>query len=537
MADQIDMSEQLEHLNRIGIELSAQRDINRLLEQILLAAKEITAADGGTLYLANEDGRSLRFAIVRTDSLGLAYGGSSGSEIPFPDLPLYGADGSENHNMVVAHVALTGQSINIADAYDAPGYDFSGTRAFDANTGYRSQSFLTVPMKNHEGELIGVLQLLNAIDPVSGEICSFSPAAERLVNSLASQAAVALTNRQLIQQLSDLFESFINLINVAIDEKSPHTSGHCQRVPEITMLIADALHSSEHPNWSDFRLDERERNELRIASLLHDCGKITTPAHVVDKSTRLETVFDRIELINTRFELIRRDLELEYLRRSLEQGNSPAADRQHQAQLKQLDQDLQFLQRINRGETYVTEDDLSNLQTIRERYSYRSGDRDLPCLSDNEMENLSIRGGTLTAAEREIMNQHINTTIKMLEALPWPRQLSRVPEFAGGHHERMDGKGYPRGLTREQMSIPARVLGIADIFEALTAADRPYKKPNTVSQALSILANFADNGHIDPDIFDIFVAERVWEDYAIRFLTPEQRDEVDIAALFARKTA
>ena len=213
--------------------------------------------------------------------------------MPFYPIQLYGKDGKPNHNMVAAHAALTGKTVNIADAYTAEGFDFSGTRAFDSKTGYRSKSFLTVPMRNHQGESIGVLQLINAQDPRSGEIVPFSPSDQRLAESLASQAAIALTNRMLINQLEELFESFITLINTAIDEKSPYTGGHCQRVPMLTMMLAEAVNETRAGPLADFQMSDKDRYELKIAGLLHDCGKVTTPVHVVDKATKLETIFDR----------------------------------------------------------------------------------------------------------------------------------------------------------------------------------------------------------------------------------------------------
>src|SRR5919108_1024389 len=232
-----DLGQRLEQLNLIGASLSAERDTNRLLELILTAAKTITRADGGTLYRLTEE-KSLRFEIVRTSSLKYYLGGTTGNPVPFYPIQLYNKEGKPNHSMVAAYAALTGKTVNIADAYTAEGFDFSGTRAFDAKTGYRSKSFLTVPMRNHEHETIGVLQLINAMDMRSGQIAAFSASDQRLAESLASQAAIALSNRMLINQLEELFESFINLINSAIDEKSPYTGGHCQRVPQLTMLLA-----------------------------------------------------------------------------------------------------------------------------------------------------------------------------------------------------------------------------------------------------------------------------------------------------------
>src|SRR3954464_14764322 len=310
------LGERLEQLNTIGASLSAERDINRLLESILAAAKTITRADGGTLYRVTE-GRTLRFEIVRTSSLKYYLGGTTGNPVPFYPIQLY-KDGTPNHAMVAANAALTGMTVNIADAYTVEGYDFTGTRAFDSKTGYRSKSFLTVPMRNHEHHVIGVLQPINATDPKTGDIVAFSASDQRLAESLASQAAIALTNRMLINQLEQLFESFINLINTAIDEKSPYTGGPCQRVPVLTMLLAEAGNDTKEGPLRDFMLTEKDRYERKIAGLLHDCGKVTTPVHVVDKATKLETLYDRVHLIDTRFEGLKRDLEIAALRKNID---------------------------------------------------------------------------------------------------------------------------------------------------------------------------------------------------------------------------
>ena len=516
-----DLVQRLEQLNAIGASLSAERDINRLLETILTAAKSITRADGGTLYRLSED-RTLRFEILRTTSLKYYLGGTTGNPVPFYPIHLIGKDGKPNHSMVAAYAALTGKTVNIADAYTADGFDFTGTRNFDKKTGYRSKSFLTVPMANHENEIIGVLQLINALDPKTGEIVPFSPSDQRLAESLASQAAIALTNRMLINQLENLFESFINLINSAIDEKSPYTGGHCQRVPALTMMLAEAVNETSSGPLSDFQMSDKDRYELKIAGLLHDCGKVTTPVHVVDKATKLETIFDRIHLIDTRFEILKRDAEIAMLK-----DGSPAARAAYRERLRQIEEDRMFLRAANIGGERMHDDDIARVKRIAEyRWTDISG-HEAKFLSEDELKNLTIRAGTLTAEERQVINHHIVATIKMLEALPWPRHLKNVPEYAGGHHERMDGKGYPRGLKREQMSVQARVMGIADIFEALTAKDRPYKKGKTLSESLEILGKFSLNGHIDPDLFDVFVRKQVYRRYAEMFLDQEQVDEVD----------
>jgi HD-GYP domain-containing protein (c-di-GMP phosphodiesterase class II) len=524
----------LEQLNDIGASLSKERDINRLLEQILLAAKTITHADGGTLYRMSDDRNTLRFEILRTDSLGIAMGGTTSDAINFPDIKLYTEDGQPNNALVAAYAAIHKVTVNIADAYsDDDHFDFSGTLVFDQRTSYRSQSFLTVPMRNREGDVIGVLQLINAQHPHTHEVLAFSAEDQRLAESLASQAAIALSNRLLMTQLEELFESFIGLINLAIDEKSHYTGGHCQRVPALTMMLAEAADQMQHGPLADFHMTDEDRYELKIAGLLHDCGKITTPVHVVDKATKLHTLFDRIGLVDTRFEVLKRDAELASLREQLalrsvvDPVGESAVRTKTQATLAALDGDRAFLRTANVGGEVMSDADVARVRDIANAHVWRNPDGlQTSLLSVDEMENLCIRKGTLTAAERDVINYHIVATIKMLEKLPWPRHLKHVPEYAGGHHERMDGKGYPKGLTREQMSVQARIMGIADIFEALTASDRPYKPGMKLSQAMGIMANFKAGGHVDPDLFDVFVKQGVYRQYGEKFLSPLQLDEV-----------
>jgi HD-GYP domain-containing protein (c-di-GMP phosphodiesterase class II) len=383
-----------------------------------------------------------------------------------------------------------------------------------------------------------VLQLINSQDPASGQVVAFSDADQRLAESLASQAAIALTNRQLINQLEALFESFIAMINTAIDEKSPYTGGHCQRVPELTMMLAEAVNATRQGALSEFEMSDKDRYELKIAGLLHDCGKVTTPVHVVDKATKLELIFDRIHLVDTRFEVLKRDAEIEMLRALAElpqQGLDELSLRERtnqleqvfKARLRQFDQDREFLRKCNIGGEFMPPEAQAHVRKIADyKWSDQSGNT-AHFLTDDEIENLNIPRGTLTDKEREIINYHIVATIKMLEALPWPKHLRHVPEYAGGHHERMDGKGYPRGLKREQMSVQARVMGIADIFEALTARDRPYKKGKTLTESLQILGKFKEGGHIDPDLFDVFIRQKVYQRYAEQFLDANQIDRVD----------
>lgn len=528
-----ELLQRIERLNEIGIALSAERDPARLLDIILHGAKELTRADGGSLYLVRDDD-TVAFEIMSTDSLGIELGGASGKPIPFDPLPLH-VDGRPNESMVVTNCVLGERTISIPDAYDAAGYDFSGTRAFDRKTGYRTQSLLTVPMRNHENVVIGVMQLINATE--EGEVVAFSDSSQRLAESLGSQAAIALTNKRLLDSLQELFESFVRLIAEAIDEKSPYTGAHCRRVPELTMMLADAAHATDSGPMASFRMSDEERYALHIAGWLHDCGKITTPEYVMDKSTKLETIRDGIEEVATRFAALKAEIRADHAERSArarldgDEDGAAAIEQARDRELAALDEELEFLRRCNVGGEFMADEDRERVSAIAQRTWIDSSGQRRSLLTAEEVGNLGIRRGTLNDQERQVIQHHMVTTIRMLEQLPFPRHLENVPEYAAGHHERVDGKGYPRGLTREQMSIPARVMAIADIFEALSASDRPYKPAKTLSECLQIMGHMCEEGHIDPDLFRVFVERGVYRDYAERFLLPEQMDDVDPARL------
>ncbi|SFC96239.1 GAF and HD-GYP domain-containing protein [Massilia yuzhufengensis] len=530
------IAQRLHQLTEVSVALGDVHDTAALLDRILLVAKQMTDADGGTLYRPSEDGRSLCFHISLNDTLGIHQGGVSGAPIDIAPVPLYDSYGNKNLASVAAYAANFNQSVNIEDVYKADVFNFSGMRSFDATFGYLSQSILTVPMTDHEGELVGVLQLVNAKDrrsgPGAGTIRAFSQTDQRFIEALSAQAAMALTNQRLIQQLENLLESLVNLINIGIDEKSPYTGRHCQFVPELTMMLAEAVHATGTGPLARFRMTDADRRELWLAGLLHDCGKITTPVHVVDKSTKLETIFDRIHLVDTRFEVLLRDCEIRALReKCLPGANIAAIDDRLGSELARIRADRDFLRRANVGGEGMSPEDQERVRRIGQlRWTGPDG-QEQAFLSEDELLNLTVRFGTLTEDERKIINNHIDVTVRMLESLPWPKHLKNVPEYAGGHHERMDGKGYPKGLTREQMSVQARIMAIADIFEALTAADRPYKKGKKLSESLQILGKFALNGHIDPDLFDIFVRNRVYLQFAHKNMDAHQIDEVDEAAI------
>ena len=532
------LQNQISNMSAIGLALSKEKDMDKLLEMILLEAKRISNADGGTLYMMTDHQR-LKFSIMITNSLNIHMGGTSGKEIPFYPVKLYMDDGQPNKSMIAANAGLTGDTINIPDAYKAKGFDFSGTKAFDEKTGYRSKSFLTVPLKNHEDEIIGVLQLLNAQDIKTKKVIPFSEGVQKSVEALSSQAAVAITNKNLIKDLEVLFESFIKLIASAIDAKSPYTGGHCSRVPEITMMLAESVNDINEGPFSGIQFTDKEMYELKIAAWLHDCGKVATPEAVVDKGTKLETIYDRIHTVATRFEVLKRDEEIKFLKKQLkiQKDNSLSEDDKKDAlkkarslylkRIKQQADDKAFIEESNVGGEFMSNDRKDRVKKIAS-YRWKDNGSSKPFFTEDEVYNLCISRGTLTPEERKIINDHIVVTIDMLEQLPYPKHLRNVPEFAGGHHEKLDGTGYPKGLNHSEMSVQAKIMAIADIFEALTARDRPYKKGKTLSQAMRILGFMKNDAHIDTELFEVFVKEKIYLKYAEEFLDPEQIDEVEL---------
>ncbi len=578
-----------ERLIEIGIALSSERDTNRLMEIILLEAKDMCNADGGTLYLRTEED-GLKFEIMRTDSLNIAMGGTTDKPITFPPLRMYDAEtGEPNMKNVASAAAITAKSINIKDAYESDEFDFSGTKKFDEGMGYRSKSFLTVPLASSQGEVIGVLQLLNAKDPESDDVIAFSGEIQPLIEALASQAAVALDNQQLLEGQKQLLDAFIELIASAIDAKSPYTGGHCQRVPELTKMLAQAACDSDAPPFADFDLTEDQWYELHIGAWLHDCGKVTTPEYVVDKATKLETIYDRIHEVRMRFEVVKRDAVIDYLKALVEgEEDAPKLREYLEARLAKIDDDFNFIAECNMGGEFMAPEliervkEISNIKWTRtlddrvgisfeeQKRKARTEPPELPVvenlLSDRddhiiyregkeaaadsnngfgfqldvpehkynmgEVYNLSIARGTLSEEERFKINDHIVQTIIMLEQLPFPKHLKRVPEYAGGHHEKMDGTGYPRKLNKKDMSLPARIMAIADIFEALTASDRPYKPAKKLSDAVKIMSFMKKDAHIDDELFELFLKSGIHKEYAERFLDPSQVDDVDVSQYF-----
>jgi HD-GYP domain-containing protein (c-di-GMP phosphodiesterase class II) len=589
-ADLVIERAKLAKLVDLGIGMAGERDEATLLWMIISGAMELTHADGGTVYLMDDKSESLTFRIVRNRSLDIELGTDPDQPVPLPSVAMRDKDtGERNLHNVVTSAVWTRKTSNIPDAYASQDYDFSGTQKFDAANGYRSTSFLTVPLIPRGGSVIGALQLINATDPETGEIIPFDAELQGFVEALAAQAAVTIDNQKLLMAQRNLMDSFIELIAGAIDAKSPYTGGHCNRVPELAFMLAQKAHDAEVGPFSDFHFrDDDEWREFRIGAWLHDCGKVTTPEYVVDKATKLETIYNRIHEVRTRFEVLYRDRKIAALEdRLLGVGQDVDLDKDLAGTLESLREDFAFIAECNIGGEFLDDDRIERLASLAKTpwtryFDERLGiSRDeahkleavpaaaLPVaetlLSDKpwhaskrdrslidrlrakgfkmeipenesnlgELYNLTIQRGTLTDEERFKINEHIIQTIVMLETLPFPPHMRRVPEYAGGHHETMIGTGYPRKLTRDEMSVPARIMAVADIFEALTAADRPYKPPKKLSDALKIMGFMCKDHHIDPEIYALFLQERVYLEYANAYLDPSQIDEVPLEALLA----
>lgn len=518
-------------LNEIGIALSAERDKDRLLEKILISAKKLTSADGCTLYSLTER-KTLRFEFIACDSLGLAP--QRGKQME--EIPLYLDKNVPNEKAVSAYTALKDQGVNISDVYDEKRFDFTGPKLFDAKYGYRTKSLLTCPLRGNEGEVIGVLQLINCYDPKSGLILPFSKESEHLALSLASQAAIAMTNRRLIEDLKKLFDSVTRLIAEAVDEKSPSMGNHDRRVPMVVDMLADAINETDEGPLAELHFSDDELWQLRIAAWLHDCGKLSLPEHILEKHEKMETLFDRFELIKSRYCYLRALKREEIYKEKLlwlkrhnavlfEAARSffSSLDRQLHETLTQLMEEQEFLERLAKGKENVTDEVKERVKKIAARPIDLEG-HSSSFLTDEEVELLTIKGGTLTDKERKVIEHHAEDSYRLLSKLIFPKELNRVPEIVVSHHERNDGSGYPKGLSNGEIPIESRILAIADVFEALSAPDRPYKPPLPLSIVFKIMDQEAAKGHLDKDLYEVFKKKKVALQYAEDFLKPEQMD-------------
>ncbi|WP_421309828.1 HD domain-containing phosphohydrolase [Aeromonas sp. 603696] len=561
-----DMKSTIQRFLQLSTSLSSETSFPRLLVRLLTEMQQLTGATGCMLYLSDSGNKTL-------DLAGLCWNGEVQEQTPIhsigtlnqPKHPLF----QSLQGVELEPVALVTSELQILFPY----IEESDTPL----------TFWPIALKNRDGQLLGTLVFL-----IDERKKSLTPQRMAFVNALSPTAAVALTTQRLLEEQRNLLEAFIQLIAGAIDAKSPYTGGHCQRVPELTKMLAEAACEAKEGPFQHFSLDEKQWEAIHIAAWLHDCGKVTTPEFVVDKATKLETLCDRIHEVRMRFEVLKRDAEIAYWQARLHGGDEAALQATLQQQWQQLDEEFAFIARCNEGGEFMATEDIARLQQIAGRTwqrtlsdrigisqdelarKQRAAESPLPVTEplladrpdhlftrsnrdrlapDNpwgfqvntpeylynrgELYNLAIRRGTLTDEERYKINEHMIQTIIMLEKLPFPANLKQVPEIAGGHHEKMDGTGYPKRLKRDEMSIPARMMAIADIFEALTAGDRPYKKAKSLSEAIRIMGFMQQDHHIDPELFALFLRSGVFLRYAKRYMSPELIDEVDISPYLA----
>lgn len=512
----------LEHLNNellsIGLSLTSEHNFGILMEKIMRSAKEFTNADAGTVYLMSADKKRLEFKVVHTDSLNIKMGGD-GEPLHWPDLELYLDNGEPNNEMVAALCALETRLINFDDVYNAVGFNFEGTKAFDSSTGYRTKSMLVVPMTNIDDEVIGVLQLLNKKDK-DKSIIPFTFHDQILISSMASLAAVAIRNNLLIQNLEDLLEAFISSIAEALEQKSIYTEHHIIRVSQIVKMIADSINEDE-TIYKKVSFSKEELKELEMAAMLHDIGKIITPEYVVDKATRLETIIDRIEMINNRFEILKRDRYIELLEKKI-------GKKEYEDSLKKIEDDKSFLNESN-SKGILTLNEIERIKTIASQKISIDGIKS-NFLTNDELYNLTIPKGTLTNEERDIINNHVAVSYQMLKHLPFPEKYKNIPKIAGSHHKSTDGqRGY---AASELMGIPLefeeRILAISDVFEALTSPERPYKKPFTLNETFKIMFDMVKDGHLDKGIVNFIIDKDLHKKFAKEYLNESQIDEVNI---------
>ena len=505
---------QIKKLSDIGRALSGVYDLNTLLEMIVDQARNFTNADAGTLYIVENN--TLRFQIVQNDSLKIRMGGETGETIPFPPVEM-------KESNVSAFVALKGVSVNIADVYDTDLFDFTGPKKFDSSTGYRSKSMLVVPMRNHENDVIGVLQLLNATNPKTNEVIAFSQDYENLSESLASQAAVSITNAKLISDMGDLFEAFVKVMATAIDEKSPVTGGHIRRVAELTLTMAEVIHDIKEGQFKDITFSQDQLYELRIAAYMHDIGKVTTPVEIVEKAKKLQTIFDRIHYVRLRMDYIIQKIKLEGQNSKIEllqNGNDPAkiksCEQETLEKVAEMEEIRDFVNKCNEPGEFLEDETLERLKELSKRTYQDEAGESQPFLTEDELLNLSIRRGSITEAERKKMQGHAAVTLKMLKQIPFTKKLKNIPNFAGAHHEFINGKGYPLGLAGDEIPFEGKLMAVTDIAEALTASDRPYKKAMPLETVYRILRSMAEKGELDPNLVDLFIDKEVYKIYQER---------------------
>ena len=501
-----------EEIMKINLAFTSQHDKKKLLEEILTLTRKLTNADAGTLYIKSKDEKNLDFKVVQNSTLKIKLNDIKDSD-NWPSLPIYLDDGTANNKMVAVVCANEKRIINILDVYKTRKYKFDGTKKFDNTTKYRSKSMLVIPLINHENDVIGVLQLINKMK--NNEIITFDKFDEKVISSLSSQAAMALTNMQLLDSLEEFLNAFVSTIAKAIDAKSPYTKDHILKVEKIALLIANAINSDE-TIYKDIKYSENDYKQIALAAWMHDIGKISMPDYVLDKATKLEKIYDRIDLIEQRFELIKKDKEIEYLKKQISQEEFDKS-------IEELTNYTTFIKRINLGGEFMDDKDLLKLEKIS-KLTYKKDNIETPLISSDEYYNLSIRKGTLTKEEIDIIKNHAQLSLDMISELPFPKKYKDVLNIACNHHEKLNGTGHPRGLSKENITLEDRIMILSDIFEALTSSSRPYKKAMKLSTVKNILQNMYEKDELDKDLTEFFFNHDVFKQYSNEALNPEQLD-------------
>jgi len=547
----------LDDIFELNKEVATETDSIQIIDKFMRLAQQACNSDGVSYYTISND-NFLRLVYSHSRSLKIH---KLGSDNKYYTSPTYLPDQKKNpQKTIIITSALNQEIINTANIYNDD-YDNDIYLKWDEDMNYKTVSMLVIPIFDSRKHLIGIAQFINAMD-ITGRTITFTSKSQEKAQSICNLLSPYLENHKLKEDYDQLLESFIEVLARAIDAKSHYTGSHCQRVPVIARMLATAAVQQEQGPLKNFEMNENDWYTLNIASWLHDCGKVTTPEYIVDKATKLETINNRIHEIRNRFEILRRDAHIDYLKKRLKNA-APQEELQNEyiSKIQKLEDDFDFIANCNIGDIPLSDKDVARLQEIShtkfiryfsrmkglswaerdaiqdtELYSNPSYENLIQNRDDQinapynrgELYNLSIRNGTINKKEREKINEHIVVTIDMLKALPFPKELSNVVEYAGAHHERIDGQGYPNGLTGDQMSIPARIMAIADIFEALTANDRPYKEPKKLSQVLAIMQHMKNSGHIDPDLYEVFIRHRVYAEYAEQYISPAQIDEINL---------
>ncbi len=508
---------QFRELNRIGIALSAEKDIDRLQSFILTTMRQLTHADGASLWLKMDEDGVPKLFLASSQNHSIDKSTYSAFKVPVDD------------KTVVGYTVSMGTSQIYDDAYKPPPGKPAGGKSFDSQFGYRTKSMLTVPMRNYNNEVVGAVQLINAkrrletrltVDVVEAEVVSFQPDDVEMIESIASQAAVALDNKNLIDSIQALFDGFVQASVTAIEQRDPSTAGHSGRVEGLTTSLARAVTEIGVGKYRDVQLTDDQFKELRYACLLHDFGKVGVREHILIKAKKL--IPGQLEVIQARFEFIERSVQVKYAMEKLEAMRSgqngsdlTEIDRRLEEELAQLDKWIDSIVVANEP-SVMPEDKASTIQFLAQQTYYDIAGRPHPMLEPQEFRFLSIRKGTLDPQERLEMESHVTHSFHFLTKIPWTPVMRSIPEIAYGHHEKLDGSGYPRGLAGDQIPLQARMMTISDIYDALTAQDRPYKRAVPPTTALDILHEEANQGKLDRDLLEIFIAKKIYEPSATR---------------------